>query len=93
MSDPKYDEGVIMALVERFNTQRLPKALELKGRIDAGGTLNDLDMNFLQSVLADAQSIKPLIERHPEYQDLVGRAAQLFREITEKALENEKNAG
>ncbi len=93
MSDPKYDDGVIMALVERFNTQRLPKALELKKRIDAGGTLSGLDMHFLQSVLADAQSMKPLIERHPEYQELAGRAAILFREITEKALENEKNAG
>ena len=93
MSDQKYDEGVIMALVERFNTQRLPKAVELKDRVDAGATLSNLDIRFLQDVMADAQKLTPLLERHPEYHDLVGRAAHLYRQITEKALENEKNAG
>ena len=93
MSDTKYDEGVIMALLERFNKQRLPKAIELKDRVDAGATLSNLDIRFLQDVMADAQKLAPLLERHPEYQDLVSRAAQLYRQITEKALENEKNAG
>lgn len=93
MSDPVYDEGVIMAVLERFNSQRLPKALELKDRVDAGATLNDLDIRFLQDVMADAQRLTPLLDRHPKYHDLVGRAAQLYRQITEKALENEKNAG
>lgn len=93
MSDTKYDEGVIMALLERFNKQRLPKAIELKDRVDAGATLSNLDIRFLQDVMADAQKLAPLLERHPEYHDLVGRGAQLYRQITEKALENEKNAG
>lgn len=93
MSDQKYDEGVIMAVLERFNKQRLPKALELKERVDAGATLNNLDIHFLQEVMEDAQRLAPLLDRHPEYHDLVGRAAQLYRQITEKALANEKNAG
>jgi hypothetical protein len=93
MSNPTHDAGVIMALVERFNSQRLPRALDLKARVDAGGTLNDFDLHFLQEVLEDAQKIRPLVDRHPEYQELVARAAQLYREITGKALENEKNAG
>jgi hypothetical protein len=93
MSNVTHDAGVIMALVERFNSQRLPRALELKTRVDAGATLNDFDLHFLQDVMEDAKRIAPLVDRHPEYQELVARAAHLYREITEKALENEKNAG
>ena len=39
---------------------------------------------------ADAANLKPLIERHPEHQELVGKLFGLYREITEKALANEK---
>jgi hypothetical protein len=31
-------------LIKRFETQRLPRALALKDKVDGGGRLNDLDM-------------------------------------------------
>lgn len=92
MSTPIHDAGVIQALVERLNTQRLPFALELKERVDQGETLSDYDLGKLEEVLADAQTIQPLLDRHPEYQDLAGRILHLYKEILEKAMENEKNA-
>jgi hypothetical protein len=31
------------------------------------------------------------VDRHPEYQELVSRAIRLYKEITDKAMENEKS--
>jgi hypothetical protein len=86
------DLGVIMALIERFQTQRLPRALALKEKVDRGGLLDDNDMAFLQHVQEDAQYVTPLVSKHPEWQPFVTRAAGLYKEITDKALANETAA-
>lgn len=90
MSEHSHDEGVIAALLERLNTQRLPRALELKDKVDRGEVLDDFDIEFLKQVFADASQVKPLVDRHPEYQTLVARLVDLYKDITDKALENEK---
>ncbi len=92
MSDPKEDLGVIQALVERFEKHRLPWALDLKARVDAGERLSDFDMTTLEEVFATAKRIEPLIKRHPEYNELVARAIHLYKEITERALQNEQKS-
>jgi hypothetical protein len=92
MSEPAGDEGVVEVLLKRLEEQRLPRALELKDRVDRGDRLNDLDLRFLKDVLADTGSVEPLLARHPEYQELVGRLVNLYHGITEKALENEKGS-
>lgn len=91
MSTPEKDLGVIMALLERFEKFRLPAALKLKEKVDNGGLLDNRDMMFLEKFTADGEKIQPLIDKHPEYQELAHRATNLLREITAKALENEKN--
>ena len=92
MTDTSRDPGVIQALVERLNSQRLPRALELKKKVDAGEVLGEYDLSFLESVFHDAETIKPLVGRNPEYQQLVARAIHLYKEILDKAMENEKKA-
>jgi hypothetical protein len=92
MTDKTHDPGVIHALVERFNTQRLPRALELKKRVDSGEKLSDHDMHFLEEVFRDTETIKTLVDRNPEYQQLAANANRLYKEILDKALENEKKA-
>jgi len=92
LADSSQDAGVIFALVDRFNKQRLPRALELKERVDKGERLSEQDIAFLDQVFKDANHIKPLVEKHPEWQDLAARAMGLYKEITEKALENEKES-
>ena len=72
--------------------ERLPRALELKEKVDKGETLNDIDIAFLEQVFSDANKLGPLLERHNEYQKLVSQAVELYSEITEKALANEKNS-
>jgi hypothetical protein len=92
MSDTSNDAGVLYTLVDRMANQRLPRALDLKKMVDAGEILSDLDLQFLEEVFADANRIKTLAERNPEYQELFARAIHLYKEIIGKALENQKGA-
>jgi hypothetical protein len=92
MSDDKDDDGLIYVLMERFEKIRLPRALSLKEKVDGGAVLDDYDIAFLEEVFSDSNKIKPLLDRHPEYQELATRVLTLYGEITEKALENEKSS-
>jgi len=90
MNEPSEDAGVIAVLLERLDEQRLPRALDVKAKVDRGERLDELDLHFMQELLNDASAAKPLLERHPEYQELAVRVLGLYKEITDKALENEK---
>jgi len=84
------DDGVITVLMQRLETQRLPRVLALKEKVDNGEVLSEYDLTFLSKVFQDASQVKSLFDRHPEYQDLAARLVHLYREITDKALENEQ---
>ena len=68
MSDTD-DDGLAVALLERLRTQRLPRAIDIKEKVDAGGILDEYDIAFLGEVLTDAERIRPYVDREPEYQD------------------------
>jgi hypothetical protein len=86
------EAGVIQALVERLEKQRLPMALAIKEKVDQGGLLNEADIAFLDEVFAGTAQLKPMLDSHPEWQDLAARMIGLYGEITAKALENEQGA-
>jgi len=90
MSQETDDLGVATVVLERLEKERLPRALDLKAKVDAGQLLDDLDIAFLERVFADTLDAKPFLDRHPEYQDLAAKMARLYEEITARALENEK---
>jgi len=92
MTQSSEDTGVILALMERFNKQRLPRALALKKRVEQGGRLTETDIAFLDEVFRDANHVMPLVDKHPNLEPIATRAISLFKEITEKALENEKQS-
>jgi len=81
-----------MALLERFTKQTLPRILEIKKSIDRGELLNDRDINFLKLLPERFNEVKPLVDRNPEYQELLAQAVHLYKEITEQALLNEKGS-
>ena len=83
------DTGVIQALLKRFDEQRLPRALELKTKVDGGKSLEQFEVDYLEDILNDIRAIKGLVDRHPEYEALVVKGMQLYTEITAKALQNE----
>ena len=92
MTESEKDAGIMEVLLERFEKQRLPRALALKEKVDKGESLDEWDTTYLEEVLEDAHQVKTLIDKHPEYQDLYTRAVHLYKEITEKALQNAKGS-
>ena len=90
MDEHDKEDGVILALIERFERQRLPRILELKEKVERAERLDEAEMAFLEEIIADAMHNKPLIDKHPEWQKFCAEVVHLYEEITEKALENEK---
>ncbi|MGI0116181.1 hypothetical protein [Zooshikella sp. RANM57] len=84
------EAGIIAALIERFDKQRLPRALSIKERVDQGERLSEYDIAFLEEVFTDANEMRGYVDRHPEYHDLAAKAAALYKAIMDKALENEE---
>jgi hypothetical protein len=89
MSNDTDDAGVIETILQRLNTFRLPRLVELKERVDRGETISEHDHQFLERVLNDARSIKGLVKRQPAVQPLVAKLTTLYAEIVAKSLENE----
>ena len=73
MSAVSKDTGVISVLAKRMVEERLPKALALKERVDKGAVLNELDLAFLEQVVADAGTIRPLMQKEPRVLEVAGR--------------------
>ncbi len=81
--------GILQSLVEEFETHRLPRLLHIKDKVDAGGIVSDIDIEFLDSVIEDAKKTMPLTVNHPEIHEFCLCVVHLYKEISEKALENE----
>jgi len=92
MDQNEKDKGVIMVLLERFNKQRLPRALALKKKVDSGELLDEYDHKYIEEIQKDASQIRSIIERNPEYKDLAENIINLWNEIIEKDIENQKKA-
>ena len=87
------DTGTITALMLRFKDYRLPRALRMRDRVRAGEVLSDEDIAWLERIFSESNSVRPLVERNPEYKSLVVSAINLYAEIIELGVENEKTAG
>ena len=92
MTEPSKEDGVILSLIDRFEKQRLPRLKELKDKTDRGKTLSDEEIEFLGTVIHDAEQVKPLMDRHPEWHTFCANVIHLYETITEKALDNEKKS-
>ena len=92
MNDSTMDAGLIEVLLERLEKQRLPRLLAIKEKVDGGHSLDEFDVDFLETSMEDARSFIPIIDRNPEYQSLAAKVMELYKTISEKALEIEKNS-
>lgn len=90
MDQDTKDAGTIEALLIRMKEYRLPRAIRMQERVNAGEKISDDDIAFLKRVYNDSRNTSALYDRHPEYDELRIRALDLYSEIITKALENEK---
>lgn len=90
MTEISQQDGVLVAVLDRFEKFRLPRALEIKAKVDRGERLDSADIDHLQNVFADAETIKRYVDTRPDLHPLYTRAVSLYRSITAKALENEE---
>lgn len=90
MDQSEKDAGTIAALMLRMEQSRLPRAKRLQEKVIAGETVSDSDINFLKRVYDDYQANQALILRNPDYSHLMASFIDLYAEIIERGLENEK---
>jgi len=88
MSDNLNDIGIIEVVIERLEKQRLPRLLALKDKVDKGESLDDYELEFLEHSIVDARELMPVIDRNPEYQPLAAMVMELYKDISDKALQN-----
>jgi len=91
MSNSETDIGLAEVLLERLEKQRLPKLLALKDKVDNGEPLDKYDLDFLENAIHDGRKVIPLIDQNPEYQPLATQVMELYKAITDKAMELEKS--
>lgn len=82
-------EGLISVMLHRFETHQLPTTLLIKEKVDNGEVLSEWARNFLDEVVRDISQARALLDGHPEFHALYGRVAGMYRDITQRALENE----
>jgi hypothetical protein len=90
MENSPEDLGLIEALIIDLEKTKLPRAMDIKEKVDRGERLDEFDTAFLQDAFAAETKVDAISERHAEYQALAARMSHLYKEITEKALANEE---
>jgi hypothetical protein len=90
MEQSEKDAGTLAALMLDLEENRLPRAMQILDKVNAGELLSDYDISFLKNVYEDSRETELLVERHPEYSELICRCLGLYTEIITKGLANEK---
>ena len=83
--------GTIHVLLERLANERLPRLISIKERVDQGERLTDVDIDFLERSLNDANENAHLYKGFTEYHDIAGKVVSIYHDITARALANEKS--
>jgi len=95
MSDQK-DLGIIIAVLKRFEKQRLPHIFCIREYIERGEKLKDSDIDFLNDIIYETQKMasqtNKILKKHPEFEQLEINIRALYHYIAELSLINEKSS-
>jgi hypothetical protein len=89
MQNPKRQDGLMVALMQRFRQQRLPRIMVIRDHVSRGHRLSEHDRAFMEEVIQDARRNIHHVKDIPECQQLFMQLAHLYKEIMDKALANE----
>jgi hypothetical protein len=92
MDQQEKDRGTIAALMIKFTESRLPRAERMLEDVRAGEKLSDEDIDYLERVYNEGKFNRSLWERHPEYHQILVKFTDLYLEIVQLGVENEKNS-
>ena len=84
------DRAVLSAVLNRFNSYRLPRVLAMRTRVLDGERLGETELQFLELLVRDMRKLRPLCESSPRYKSIYTQAVNLYAEVTAQALENER---
>lgn len=91
MSDK--DKAMIAVLLERMGKQRLPRLIDIREKLDQEQKLDSYDIEFLDEVLNDTRENEHYVKNaDDDLKTLFMKVVNLYTEIMEKALENEKKS-
>jgi len=86
-----HHNGLITVLMEQFESRQLERALNLQRAVSAGARIEDHDWHFLEGACRQAVYTKSLVDAFPQYQPLFLQTVHLYKEISARALENERS--
>jgi len=92
MTTAEKDACLVATLLRYLNNQRLPKLFAIKARLDLGERLDPQDLRYLHEGAQGGLWVRHLCERHPDLTAICSRITALYKEITERALQNEELA-
>ncbi len=91
MSDK--DKAMIEVLLERMEKHRLPRLIDIREKLDQNQKLDSYDIEFLDEVFSDTRDNEHYIKNaDDDLKTIFMKVVSLYKEIMEKALENEKKS-
>ncbi|RKZ93034.1 MAG: hypothetical protein DRQ43_08490 [Gammaproteobacteria bacterium] len=91
MSDK--DKAMIEVLLKRMDKQRLPRLIDIREKLEQDQKLDSYDLEFLDEVLNDTRKNEHYVKNaDDDLKTLFMKVVSLYKEIMEKALENEKKS-
>ena len=89
MTHVERDAALVSTMLRHLNTRQLPKLFAMKERLDRGERVDPEDIRYVHDCVRHTLWVRNLCERHPDLRAICTQVTSLYKEITERSLENE----
>jgi hypothetical protein len=84
-----HHQGVLLIAMRRFREVHLPRAEDMRDRVDRGECLTDADLAYLRQTFGECRAVGWHAADMPDWQEICVRVVALYRSLMERAVENE----